>query len=289
MKKNLDHLPDLKRKEILSVVSTIRDNCDDVEMIILFGSYARGDYKVKDDLSADRKSGHVSDYDILVVTKHKETIENSGLWDGLTEKSNRLKLSTHTRLIAHDIQELNIKLAEGQYFFSDVKKEGCKLFDSGNFKLAEARELLPEEKQRIARDYFDHWYKRAKGAYSIHEKSLEIDEDHWAAFHLHQVAESCFKAVMLVFTNYNPNEHWLAVLSKMVIKLDESFSNIFPLDTEEDKDRFSLLDYAYIGARYDPKYRISKNDIQLLAKSVRRLLEHTDKVCKQRIQGLIRK
>ena len=62
MKKDLDHLPKAKRKEIARIASAIRENCDDLEMIILFGSYARGDYKEKGDLSPNRKSGHVSDY-----------------------------------------------------------------------------------------------------------------------------------------------------------------------------------------------------------------------------------
>ena len=286
MKKNLEHLPEVKRREIQSIAAAIRESCNDLEMIILFGSYARGDYKEKDDLSPNRKSGHVSDYDVLVVTRHQETVHDIVFWSELSQKCNALMPSAHARLIAHDIQELNIKLAEGQYFFSDIKKEGCLLYDSGNFALAEERELTPDERHRIARSHFDHWYRRASGAYSIHEKSLAIDEDNWAAFHLHQAAESCYKAILLVFTNYNPNEHLLNLLGMMVVEQDQSFSDIFPQETREDKDRFDLLDYAYIGARYDPQYRISKEDIRLLAASVKKLLALTETVCRQKIQNL---
>ncbi len=289
MKKTLDHLPEAKRKEIMNIISTIRENCDDVEMIILFGSYARGDYKVKEDLSPDRKSGHVSDYDILVVTKYKKTVEKTDLWDEVTRKCNQMKLSAHTRLIAHDIQELNIKLAEGQYFFSDIKKEGRLLFNSTNLKLASERTLTPVERQGIAQDHFDHWFEKAKGFHKNYLFNIKEKEYKLAAFMLHQSVESSYKAILLVFTNYNPNEHWLAALSEMVVEQDESFSGIFPLDTKVDKDRFTLLDYAYIGARYDPKYRISKTDIQLLAESVKKLLEHTEKVCKQKIQSFIQR
>ena len=288
MKKNLDHLPEAKRKEIKNLAATIRENCDDVEMIILYGSYARGDYKEKDDLSPNRKSGHVSDYDLLVVTRHKEIVQDIGFWNELSQKCNELKPSAHARLIAHDIQELNIKLAEGQYFFSDIKKEGRLLYDSKNFVLADERELTPDERQRIARNHFDHWFIRADEAYTIHEKSLEIGADNWAAFHLHQAAESCYKSVLLVFTNYNPNEHLLEILSRMAVAQAPSFSGIFPMETRQDKERFDLLDYAYIGARYDPRYRISKEDIQILAKSVKKLLELTETVCKQRIQNFLK-
>ena len=181
-----------------------------------------------------------------------------------------------------DIQELNIKLAEGQYFFSDLKKEGCILFDSDQFKLADERELTPKEQQRIAQDYFDHWFERAKGSYVIHQKAVELREYNWAAFHLHQTTESCYKTIMLVFTNYSPNEHWLAYLNDMVVEEDSSFGNIFPRKTEEEKDRFILLDYAYIGARYDPKYHISKENLEILAVSVKKLLELTKNVCENK-------
>jgi hypothetical protein len=47
-----------------------------------------------------------------------------------------------------------------------------------------------------------------------------------------------------------------------------------------------LLDYAYIGARYDPKYRISKDDLEVLANSAEKLLELTETVCVKRINAI---
>lgn len=289
MKQKPEHLSKMKRDELKRIVSVIRKKCGDVEMIILFGSYARGNFKVKADLSADHKSGHVSDYDILVVTGQKETVDNVNLWSDVTKACNSLGLSAYTRIITHDIQELNIKLAEGQYFFSDIKKEGYILFGSGDIKLADERELTPKEKQRIAQDHFDHWFERARDFYYSDRDNLNADRVKISAFDLHQVSESCYKTVLLVFTSYNPNEHWLASLSDMVVQEVSSFDKIFPIRTEEEKERFKLLDYAYIGARYDPKYQISKKDLELLAVSVKKLLEHTEKVCKQKIESFAEK
>ena len=285
MKQTLEYLPELKRNELKRIISVIRDKCDDVEMIILFGSYARGDYKIKADLKPNRKSGHVSDYDILAVTGKKKTVDNISLWDTITKTCKVLKLSAYPRVITHDIQELNIKLAEGQYFFSDIKKDGCMLFDSGRFRLVNERNLTCEEKQRIAQDYFDHWFATAKNSFKLFSHSMNDNIYNWAAFHLHQTAEHSYKTVLLVFTNYAPNEHWLAALNDMVVEENNSFDNIFPNDTEEEKDRLTLLDYAYIGARYDPDYRISKNDLEILALYVKKLLDFTKKICKHKIES----
>lgn len=60
--------------------------------------------------------------------------------------------------------------------------------------------------------------------------------------------------------------------------------NLFPKNTEEEKDRFKLLEYAYIGSRYDPKYKISKEDLEVLAADVKSLLEITKRVCEQKIK-----
>ena len=52
MKKSLKHLSQNKQDELQKIVATIQKSCKDVEKIILFGSYARGDYKEKEELKA---------------------------------------------------------------------------------------------------------------------------------------------------------------------------------------------------------------------------------------------
>ena len=61
--------------------------------------------------------------------------------------------------------------------------------------------------------------------------------------------------------------------------------NIFSRISKEDEDRFKLLEYAYIGGRYDPNYQITKSDLELLAKDVKRLLELSKEVCEEKIRS----
>ncbi len=285
MKKKLTHLPINKQIELKHIVSVGRDLCDDVEMIILFGSYARGDYKEETDLKPGRKSGHKSDYDILVVTKEKSTAINTALWQKITKECDNSTLSAYVRIISHDIQELNIKLAKGQYFYSDVRKEGCLLYDSESFKLARKRKLKPEEKKRIAQDYFEHWFGSANTFFRYVTPSISNGDNNYAAFNLHQATEHSYKTILLVFTNYNPNEHLLGLLGKMVAEYDTALSNIFPQQTRKEQEQFELLDYAYIGARYDPEYRICREELEYLSERVKLLLDLTEKICKLKIES----
>lgn len=286
MKKSLAHLSKQKQTELMLIVEKIRSSIQP-EMIILYGSYARGDYKEQKDLDPNRKSGHVSDYDILVVTSEKKTAGNTSLWHNATKKCDKLKLSTHFRIIAHDIQYLNIQLAEGQYFFADIKKEGLLLYDSGNFKLARKRKLKPAEQKRIAQDYFDHWFERAQSFSNGYLDAIKRRDNKKAAFELHQAAEASYKAILLVFTGYNPNEHYLMILGHMAGKHDRALRDIFPRKTEEQEELFNLLDYAYIGARYDPDYKITKKQLEYLAGRVRKLQRLTKKICKEKIKSFV--
>ena len=286
MNNSLAHLPQNKQDDLQKVTSIIRARCTDVEMVILFGSYARGDYKEEKDLAPIRKSGHVSDYDILVVTKEKSTAFDVGLWKRIEQECAAAGLSTHVRIIAADIQGLNIQLAERQYFYTDVKKEGCLLFDSGKFALAEKRKLTADERRRIAQDYFDHWFERAQRFFYFAETAVEKEWWKEAAFNLHQSTEVAYKTILLVSDNCNPNEHYLYLLNDMTAKIDHSLESIFPQQGDDKYELFEKLDYAYIGARYDPDYRIDKEELEFLAPRVKRLLDITEEICKEKIDQL---
>ncbi len=288
MKKTIAHLPQLKQNELKKIVEAIHATCNDVEKIILFGSYARGDYKEKKDLREGKKSGHVSDYDILVVTKEAITALNSSLWQKISDECRNLNLSADPRIVTHDISELNNKLSVGQYFYTDIV-----IFDLGNFELAEKKNLTLQEKKAIAKEHFEHWFNRAKRFYKHFENDFAevgiVQDDSAngiAAFDLHQVTESCYKTILLVFTSYSPNEHFLAILGKECEQYFPEPIDLFPKNTDEEKERFKLLEYAYIGGRYDPKYKISKEDLEILAWDAKKLLNITEQICKERIQIL---
>ncbi len=292
MDNSINHLPDAKKKELEQVIAVIKKNCVDIEKIVLFGSYARGNYKEDKDLSPTSKTGHVSDYDILVVTSTKDAALNSLLWGRISAELQDLNLSAFPKILTHDIEELNKKLSEGQYFFSDIKKEGILLFDTGKFELAEEKNLSAAEKQQIAQKHFDYWFNRAQGFHRLFMVDFENpntadSENGLMAFNLHQIAESCYKGILLVFTNYTPREHFLEILGKKAEKCSPEFKDILSKATKEDEDRFNLLEYAYIGGRYDPDYYISKEDLKILSQGVKALFNLTEKICVDKIKNFL--
>ncbi len=280
MKFSLEHLPKNKQTELRKLTNEIIKSCDDVEKVILFGSYARGTFKEEKDLKADRKSGHVSDYDILVVTEKLETVPEFKYWN----YADKLNLSAAVRILAIDIDQLNEHLENSHYLYSDIEKEGIMLFDSKKYPLAlKKRKLKNFEAQRIAQEHFNHWFDRANDFVDTYKLLVQKGKTASASFHLNQIVESCYKAILLVFTNYNPHEHHLRTLGKLVERYHQDLYTLFPQDAQPDRDRFALLEYAYIGGRYDPRHKMSREDLEILANDVVRLLKITEEICKKKI------
>lgn len=279
---DLSHLPEDKQRELEQIVALLRA-VTEVEMIILFGSYARGDYKEVKDLAPKRWSGHVSDYDLLVIVADPAVANTPHIRKAFRDVCKAQGFSAQVNPIVHDIQDINANLAEGRYFFLDIKREGRLLYDSGRFELDEPRQLPPAEAQAIAQSDFEQWYDSAKGFYIDYENARARNDLRKAVFYLNQATESAYKCILLVFTGYCPHEHLLEWLGERAELYGSVYRDLFPQRTEQEQQRFELLDKAYIGARYMKSFIVFPGDLDYLAPRVQRLLELTDELCRQRI------
>ncbi len=255
------------------------------EMIFLFGSYARGDFKDGPHIQGRgrlliRKR---SDYDIFVVTRFSYTAKDTALWDKVKAELAKMDLSTLVRIIPREIEFVNYKLRQGQYFFTEICEQGIILYDSEEVELSDRKPLDPTETKEIAQSTLDEVFHKAKFFYHQFEHALEHDEYKNAAFELNQATEFSYKVVLLIFGGECPQEHHLDVLGDLAADYCPGLKGILPRETDEEKELFELLDYAYIGARYDRHYKITKEQLEQLAPCVRKLHELTERICKEKI------
>ncbi len=287
MKESLAHLPERKRGELARIVSIIRDSAPQAEMIILFGSYARGDAVEDVTVEGNTTYEYSSDFDILVIVKSQSLADNLDLWYQLEDEAGKLPVQTPVKIIAHNIKFVNGKLKKGQYFFSDIKAEGIILYDSKNCTLAEAKQLTPQERLGQAKADFKFWFTSAKEFYGLYESSMEKKWYKKAAFMLHQAAESFYGTVLLVYTNYKPKTHDLDTLRRLAANHDPAFFTVFPLRTKQERDRFDLLRQAYVGARYHDDYSITPEELKYLARCVELLKEQTEASCEAKMTSFV--
>jgi len=284
MKESLAHLPQRKREEIEHVAEIIRNESKYAEMIILFGSFARGNW-VEDVYVEDNTTyEYRSDYDILVITDLRKMADRYNYWEEIARKASRLPIRNRVTLIAHEIEYVNAQLTKGQYFFSDIKKEGIMLYDSGKLELAEARECDIKQRAINAKEDFEHWFQNAKDFYASFMSDLNEERYKIAAFDLHQATEALYATISLVFTNYKPKTHFLDTLGSYAASYDSRFLTVFPQTTDEEKECFKLLNRAYVDARYKKTYAITKEQLEYLAGRIEKLQSLTEKICKEKIE-----
>ncbi|MDR2916371.1 MAG: DNA-binding protein, partial [Tannerella sp.] len=70
-----------------------------------------------------------------------------------------------------------------------------------------------------------------------------------------------------------------------VKKYSEDLVNVFPQDTPEEKRIFTLLKAAYVDARYNPHFVVTKEDIDALIPKVDLLRDIAKRICEERIKG----
>ena len=105
LKNILSHLP-VERIQELEIVTQRLAELQGVEIVILFGSFARGDFRKGE----TRKK---SDYDILVVVEGMEQREQvRALLQGEFED-----IETVVQLVVEDIERVNGSLKQRQFFF----------------------------------------------------------------------------------------------------------------------------------------------------------------------------
>ena len=276
----LSHLPEPRILELETVTRRIVET-GKAEFVVLFGSYARGTYREKQGKIRGRKS----DYDILVVT---DAESRRGLEGALRGKFD--DISVNVQLVVEDIDFVNSNLAEGQFFFTDIKREGKLLYASGRYTLAEPRELSPTRRREIAEADFEKWHGDAGTFLEGAEFFTSRGAFRVAAFNYQQVAELCYTAVEMVFTHYQPHEHHLEILRQRAGDLDGRILDALPRDTDAEWKLFDHLNFAYIGGRYrsDAEYPVTEAELDYWAEETGKLLEITKKVCLERIEALRR-
>jgi len=277
--------------QLAAITGVIRELVgDDLVMLILFGSFARGDWVDDRYVEGDVVYSYQSDFDLLVVTESRASATVEGefrLSEAIGRRLQRLALDRpSSTIIVEDIDHLNKDLRRGSYFYTDIQKEGVLLFDNGRHALAESGPIDPAESQKHARDDFEHWYTSASGFVKMYEAAVGIDDNNIAAFQLHQATERFLNTVILTFARYKPKTHDIEKLDRQASNLYSDFFTVFPRATDEQKRCFDLLKKAYIDARYKRDYTITKEELEYLASRVRKLQELVKTICEEKIAGM---
>ena len=261
-----------------------------IAQIILFGSYARGTWVNDTYIEGHTTYSYQSDLDLLLIMKKGKSshLQILKIEERIEKQLKKKELEDNpwVTLIIEPIGTVNKQLEKGQYFFSDIKKEGILLYDSGDYQLSDAKELDVGERKDIAQDDYTYWFNGGNSFLISSNSNFKRKDYRITAFELHQATESFYNAILLVFSGYKPKLHDIRKLGCMVNNYHTDLLKIFHVDTPEQKKCFELLRRAYIEARYDKHYEINKTQLDYLIERVEKLKTITENICLTEIKNL---
>ncbi|HWU73495.1 MAG TPA: HEPN domain-containing protein [Sphingomonas sp.] len=292
MRNDVDHLPDVQRAELertqqllmsefeqaIANATTPSRRNGKILKIILFGSYARGDWV------DDPKGGYQSDFDLLVVVNHEDLTDIAHYWYVAEDKILRdAKIARPVNIIVHSLDEVNQSLKRGEYFWVDIARDGIMLYELPCHPLAAAMPLTAVDAYAMAREYFEEWLPNLDR--SIRTVELQLAEGGndpgWlkdAAFIAHQAIERAYICFLLVRKLYFPKSHNIKFLRSLAEDNEPRLITAWPRDRRVDRRRFQLIKRAYVEARYSTAYTIEGEDLSAILASVRQLRDLVEQV-----------
>lgn len=276
MRRDLDHLPASKQRELERVRQLIFEEFEDVTAlasagkkragrilkVILYGSYARGGW-IDEPHTA---KGYKSDFDLLIIVNHNDLTDRVKYWSRLDERLMREygitgTLKTPVNFIVHTLGEVNDGLAHGRYFFMDVARDGIAIYEADNTELHTPKPKTPDQALAMAKEYFEEWYPSALVYLNTARDLVAQGRTKEPAFIFHQSAERLYHCVLLVVTFYSPHVHNLGFLRTQAERIDRRLTYVWPSDTRKQRAMFEKLKEAYVKARYSKHYRITAEEL----------------------------
>jgi uncharacterized protein len=300
MKTSLDHLPPPKRVELEHVATVLEEEFKKalaaagahwvrkgkLLKIILFGSFGRGDWV------DEPENSYQSDWDLLILVNDNDlTVIEDFWWDAEEKLLHDPKVKRTVNIIVHTLAQVNEALKKGEYFWVDIINDGVLVLESSKRQLATPQPLAPQDAYVMANKYYENnirssaqWIRSAE--FARKEMAEDFTWSKKAAFNLHQSVETAYGCFLLVRMLSLPHVHNIKFLRSMSEGLDKRLAAAWPRETKKDKSRFELLKRAYVEARYSQHFKISAEDLDLLAACAQELARLVDEACREWLENL---
>lgn len=292
---DVNHLPSAQQEELARVTQILMDEFavaisratqpwkknGRVQKIVLFGSYARGDWV------DEPENGYQSDYDLLIIVSHTDLTEIAEYWyiaeDGILRDPT---IRRPVNIIVHTLAEVNQGLTRGEYFWVDIARDGIALYELPGFELTAPRPLTSADAFEMAKGYFDQWFSGIDDLLAGAELYRERSNPNLAAFTLHQAAERAYICYLLVRSHYVPRSHNLKFLRSLAEDKEPRLVECWPRATKVDRRRFELAKRAYVEARYSASFEIGSDDLDAITDAVHSLRNTVEAVSREWLDAL---
>ena len=300
MKSNLDHLPERQQEELEAITGHLLRGFEaavaggtqgwrrgaKIYKIILFGSYARGDFV------DEPENGYLSDFDILVVVSDEKLTDIADYWFETEQKIlHDPAIGQIVNLLVNDLDDINQGLDAGLYFFREVIEQGIVLYETPGHAFSPLKPLTPQAALALGQRHYKEVFDTIEtsldlATYAMSKGELK-DYPHKAAFNLHQTVEAAYIAVLLLTGFYAPRSHNIKFLRAQAEAKAPSLTAAWPRETRAMRKPFEKLKRAYVDARYNQAtYKITAAELEDLKQTAEALIDLVRAVCDARLTQL---
>ncbi len=284
----LSHLPIDKQNDILKILEIIKEVAEP-EKVILFGSFARGDWVDDEYMEDGIIYSYQSDFDFLVVTQGSKLKE----FDIRNRIENLTRIYKHpVNPLVHELEHINYGLERGQYFFKSIIEDGILLYDTKLSVFAKPRALSKDEQKEQALLYYENWIESGLRMFShvkliftsSVEKEFKLNE---VLFLLHQTVERLYAGLGLIYTGFKPKTHSIKEYRNYTKFISNEINEIFCFPPSHEENRvFNILQKGYIDARYKSDFKVEQVELECLIAKVEILAKLVVQLTNEKINSL---
>lgn len=225
--------------------------------------------------AARQEYSRVSHYFLLLLTQGCDERKRHQLQDKIEQHAH-----PPLTILLLDCLQFGNWLEEGHFFATTVRCKAAIIYDAGLYPLAEVpapKEEKPNRNHQLYRSSRTSIEEFLAGA------ELYMVRGQWrlSAFMLHQAAEQALRALLILHTGMHVVTHSLDRLTRYCLMFCCELSALWEKGKGEGKQLLSILQKAYIDARYRTDYAISSSDVKALTVRVRALQKIFEERCAQ--------
>lgn len=218
----------------------------------------------------DASQKWMSHYYLLVLVQKIRDYSLNALQDKI---ENNLQHSMPVTAIVLCTDEFSEWLRKGHAFAAAVHQKAWLLHEAEDTELPCLKEVNEEELEKET----ESLYKSARAKVASFLAGAELyrvrKEYRLSAFMLHQAAEQSLHALLYIHTGLRVNTHSIDKLIRYCSMFCHQLTALFPKNNERNKKLYSLLNKAYIDARYKNDYTITGEELSILADKIKKINE----------------
>lgn len=186
----------------------------------------------------------------------------------------------------HKLSDIHQALTCGQVYFSLACTTENLVYQRSATSLPK---MLPETISQLiekSKHAFIAGMRKARKFFDGATYYQQVNEYALSMFMLQQAAETTFRNTAIALYGCERRTHSIRSLKRFNHRLAPQLNDIFPGGSPDEERLLQLLEDAYLGARYNPDYQISEQDVHAISSRLECLLELAEAVFEERVTAI---